>query len=157
MHTDKVPSPAPANSVLTCRNEHLRHNASPPQQSATGTHHRYGPHTSCYTILDPGGSIPKTGTLVPAIGTRRHAQHMPPALDLRSSYVAHPCDKTLFIFSSKVIHSHQDYIAFIYAHNVVTIYWRSRWSRGRYKKGPCSFTQQKVKAVADLASDVYGR
>ena len=52
VHADKVSSPGPANSVLTCRNKHLRHQASPPQLSATGTHHRYGPHAPCLYYLE---------------------------------------------------------------------------------------------------------
>ena len=140
MHAVKVPSPGLANSALTCRNEHLRHNAFPPQQSASGTHYRYGPPTSSYTILDPEGSVPKLGTLVPVIGLAGHAQHMPSALDPRSSYIAHPRDITLstvsFICSSYTKTTPQT----VHTHSLLTIYWRSRWSRVVMRKGSCSLS-----------------
>ena len=140
MHAVKVPSPGPANSVLTCQNEHLRHNAFPPQRSATGTHYRYGPPSPSYAILDPEGSVPELGTLIPAIGTRRacptHAPSPRSEIELHCSSPRHHLSTVSFISSSYTKTISQT----VHTHSLLTIYWRSRWSRVVMRKGSCSLS-----------------
>ena len=83
--------------VLTCRSQHLRHKAYPPQWSTDGTHYRYGPQT-------PQVSNRKS---VPAISTPQGVpKYTPQAPDPRIGLSHSPPPNALITNSSKVISTH---------------------------------------------------
>ena len=158
MHAVKVLSPGPGNSVLAETSIFVT-NAFPPQRSATGTHYRYGPPTPPYTILDPEGSVPELVTLVPAIGTCRACPtHAPSPRSEIELHCSSPRQHPIHHPPPGKTHTPRLYHEAVYARSLLTIYWRSRWSRGKcVQKGPCSFHLTESKVVADLTCDVYGR